>query len=148
MLEMSQDYASPIEAVWTALTRPELRGIVMGVEKMEPEPLQDGRMGRDAVYVCYHGRGSIRHTIVDWDPPYRYVFHSPLPGGMSMLVEYTLEALDETTTRVNSRAGSPTGGALRAMMMKPVARRIMAKGSRDGFENLGKVLASVSGAVG
>ena len=65
MVETSEVFRWTLDLVWTAVTRPEMRGQIFAADKMEPQPLDDGRYGREAVYVCFHGDATIRHTILD-----------------------------------------------------------------------------------
>ena len=118
MLERSEVIAAPIETVWSYLTHPETRATLMAADKMNSEPLDDGRIGREAVYVCFHGDTQIRHTVLDWDPPYRYVFESRLPVGLSVLGEFRSASVDDAATRVEIRIGGLTGPKLKMLRMR------------------------------
>ena len=148
MVDMTREFAAPIEVVWTAITRPELRKVLMGADKMEPQLGEDGRIGRETVYVCLHGDMRINHTILDWDPPFRYVFRSALPMGMSILIEFRLEAIGDTTTRFHYRSSPPDGPTMKKTLLRPFVKREVVKGTKEGFENLVKVLEGELGKVG
>ena len=134
MVELTRVLPVPVERAWGYVTRPETRSLLFGADKNEVDRLDDGRIGPEAVYVCFHGGVQVPHRIVDWDPPFRYVFSSPMPGGLSLLCEFRLEPVDETSTRLFYRAGRPTGSAIKAFLMRPGAKRVVAKMAAQGLE--------------
>jgi len=130
---------APVEVVWAYLTRPETRATLMEADTMESVPLDDGRLGREAVYVCVHGDARIPHMILDWDPPTRYVFKTELPVGPSVLGvlgEFILEPVDDTTTRVVLRASQPIGSKLKVMRLRSQARKELEEFASTVFTNL------------
>ena len=120
--------ALPIGEVWAAVTRPDMRVIVFGADKMEADFGDDGRIGRESVYVCFHGDAKILHLILDWEPPTRYVFRSTLPMGVDVLGEITLEPVDDATTKLTFRASHPIGPKRTVRKTKSAAKALL-----DGF---------------
>jgi uncharacterized protein YndB with AHSA1/START domain len=98
----------PLEVAWDYLTRPDTRAVMFGSASDAVEALDDGRIGTDAVYVCWHGEQRDRHVVVDWDPPHRYAFSAPIEGGLTVVGEFLLEPDGEGTT-VTFRSTNPKG---------------------------------------
>jgi uncharacterized protein YndB with AHSA1/START domain len=117
----------PLEMAWDYLTRPETRAIMFESTSDRVEALDDGRLGTDAVYACWHGEHRDRHRIVDWDPPHRYAFTGPFGGGTTIVGEFRLEA-DGDATKVTFRSTKPKGRWF-APLMRPMGR----KGGVDFF---------------
>jgi hypothetical protein len=95
--------------------------------------------------VCFHGRHRTPHRIVEWDPPFRYLYASDIPGGLSALSEFRLEAVDDGSTRVRYRSGHPTGsksGLLLMRALRPVARRALTSAAAKGLERLQALVAA------
>jgi hypothetical protein len=146
MVERSEMIAAPIEVVWSYLARPETRVIAMAADGMDPRPLDDGRMGREAVYVCYHGEASITQTILDWDPPFRAVWSSFLPDGLGVIIESLLQAVDDGSTEVTARSSSPQGPKRAAKKNRKMAEGLV-KGSLDAvYCSLHAMAAELTGA--
>jgi uncharacterized protein YndB with AHSA1/START domain len=117
----------PLELAWDYLTRPATRAIMFGSTTDRVEALDDGRIGTDAVYVCWHGDQRDRHRIVDWDPPHRYAFTAPFGPGMTIVGEFRLEP-DGDVTKVTFRSTKPEGRWFAAL-----ARPMIRKGGVDFF---------------
>lgn len=113
------------EVAWDYLTRPETRAVMFASTSDEVEALDDGRLGADAVYVCWHGEQRDRHRIVDWDPPHRYTFTAPFVAGTTFVGEFRLDP-DGDATKVTFRSTKPRGRWF-APLLRPVSR----KGSAD-----------------
>lgn len=116
--------ATTPEVVFALLARPETRAAFFEADGMEVARRSDGRIGPDAVYVCAHGGRRVRHTVIDWAPPERYAFASPVSGGLTMVGTFRLEEVPGGT-RVDVVVGISPG--LKAALMRPVMRRMMTK---------------------
>ena len=69
-----------LDEAFALLTRPETRVSLFHADSMEVELTADGRIGPNAVYLCAHGDTVIPNLVIDWAPPTRYAFSSPIPG--------------------------------------------------------------------
>ena len=113
------------DEVFTLLGRPETRAAVFSTNKMGVDHLAaDGRIGPDSVYVCSHGRHTIRQTVVDWEPAERLAFTSQLSGGVTMLATAQLEPHSDGTA-LSFTVGM--GRGLLARVLRPVFRRQLGK---------------------
>lgn len=146
MSEFTGEIAAPIEVVWTFLARPETRALAMGADRLDREALNDGRMGRDAVYVCHHGDVVIPQTILDWDPPFRCVWSSLLPDGLRLMVEASLEQVDDATTRVVARSSSPQGPKRQARKARSGAKQVVEESLGGTLEVLRSMAADLENA--
>jgi uncharacterized protein YndB with AHSA1/START domain len=119
----TQIVAATPDVAFSILTDPATRTRFFEADDMTVDRLPDGRIGRDAVYVCYHGDKVVRQAVIDWSPPERYAFSTALPGGVRMTGTFRLEAEAGGTTRVECAIGIPRGvlGAL----LRPIMRRQM-----------------------
>ena len=82
VLDVSIDIDAPREVVWDRLADPVYRSALIGSDRQEVEGSVDGRTNPDSAYVCYHGKMTTRHVIVEWQPFQRVVIREryPLPG--------------------------------------------------------------------
>lgn len=104
----SHDFAIPPEQLWEYVTMPETRALLMGVPKQTVEK-ESARTGEETVYVCVHGTGTSRHTVVDWRPFEQYTTHETLPFPNTAL--YSTYRLDPIAggTRFTMISGKPRG---------------------------------------
>lgn len=105
LVTMERQFPARLTVVWDYLTGPALRALMFGSDREDAQALEDGRMGIDAVYVCWHGEARLEHRIVDWDPPVRYAFLAPV-GEATALGEFTSHPHIDGTL-VNFRATVP-----------------------------------------
>lgn len=121
LFSMERTLPVSTEVAWDYLTSPDTRAVMFGSTSDEVEALPDGRIGPDAVYVCWHGEHRDRHAILDWDPPRRYAFSAPLEGGLTIVGEFRLEPAGDGT-HVTFRSTNPKGkrfaGLLRGRLRK------------------------------
>lgn len=108
LFTMERTLPVPLESGWDYLTRPSTRAIMFGSENDAVETLDDGRLGTDAVYVCWHGEHRDRHKVIDWDPPHRYAFTAPIEAGFAAIGEFRLSEAGDNTT-VTYRSSVPKG---------------------------------------
>ena len=134
LLTLERRVPVPLTVAWDYLTRPDTRATMFGSDKDEVERLPDGRMGKEAVYVCWHGETQLRHAVIDWDPPHRYAFTAPVSGGLTMVGEFRLEG-DGDETLVSVRATKPKGNALSGVM-RPFLRRGLTQFFTGAFDRL------------
>lgn len=124
LFTMERTLPVPLEVAWDYLTRPDTRAVMFGSASDDVEVLDDGRMGTDAVYVCWHGEQRDRHVVVDWDPPHRYAFTAPIGAGMTTVGEFRVEA-DGDHASVVFRASNPRSA-------KRLSKRALRK-AREGL---------------
>lgn len=124
----------PIDQAWSYLTRPESRAVMFGADAMDVDRLADGRIGPNAVYVCSHGSQKIPHTVVDWLPPRRYAYSSPVPGGMSMVGQFRLEPESETSTKIGYLMSISRG--LKSTLFRSKIRKQMQQWTDQGLARL------------
>jgi uncharacterized protein YndB with AHSA1/START domain len=105
LVTLEREFPARLTVVWDYLTGPAFRALMFGSDREDVQALEDGRMGVDAVYVCWHGEERLEHRIVDWDPPVRYAFLAPV-GEATALGEFTSQAHIDGTL-VNFRATVP-----------------------------------------
>lgn len=99
-------FPARLSTVWDYLTSPAMRNLMFASDREEVEALDDGRMGIDAVYVCWHGEHRQEHRIVDWDPPVRYAFVFSMGEVGTSLGEF-MSRPDFERTVVTFRATAP-----------------------------------------
>jgi uncharacterized protein YndB with AHSA1/START domain len=106
LFTMERTLPVPLSMAWDYLTRPATRALMFGSTNDAVETLPDGRMGRDAAYVCWHGDQRDRHPVLDWDPPHRYAFQAPIDEGVTAVGEFRLED-GGSSTRITFRSTNP-----------------------------------------
>lgn len=91
------DFPVPQAQLWEYITLPETRALFMHADKQTVEK-ETIRNGENTVYVCYHGQGSLSHTVVDWQPFEQYTTDEALPApGASMFATYKLDPIEQGT---------------------------------------------------
>jgi hypothetical protein len=112
LVTLEREFPARLTVVWDYLTSPALRALMFGSDRDDVQTLEDGRMGVDAVYVCWHGKERLQHRIVDWDPPVRYAFLGPV-GDATALGEFTSRAhIDGTIVNFRSTVPRTPDGAI------------------------------------
>ena len=134
LVEHTVRFELPAAETWSLLTAPETRALLMDADDMALEELEGGRVGAESVYVCAHGSQTVRQRIVEWDPPFRYVFVSPLVGKAHMLGEFRI-APSGGGSEITYRASKPRGGML-ASFLGPIVRRKLRHGLEQGLQRL------------
>lgn len=128
------DIARRPEVVWDHLSDVESRLVLMGAEGLEVGDLQDGRIGENSTYVCFHGEGKVTNqTIVEWRPFERVVTidtPSALGGKVSAYVVYQLAPI-ETGTRFTQTIVGATGPAIRRAITVLFLKSLRKSGQRD-----------------
>jgi hypothetical protein len=105
-LELEFEYPVECDQLWSYLTDPRTRAIFDGADREELETRPDGQVGPGGVYVCAHGNTTVRHLIVDWDPPKTYTVNMALP-------------VPKTTGRVTSILEPHEGGSRLRLLFGP-----------------------------
>jgi hypothetical protein len=130
------DFPAPPSILWEYITRPDLRGILLGSQRQTLRRGGDGRAGPGAVYTCAHGSLVTHHTILDWRPFESYTTNETYPlRGLSGNVTYRLVPT-EAGTRLVVLAGKTLGPAL----LRPVGDVL---GKRIGVPSLQKGAAAL-----
>ena len=76
------------------------------------------------------------------------MFRSGLPGDLSLLLEFVLEPVEDTSTRVRFRAGWPSGPKSDKKKVRVAVKAEVEATALAGYEALEKVLAEELGRVG
>jgi uncharacterized protein YndB with AHSA1/START domain len=101
----------PVEWVWDALVQAEHFNVLAGGTRTEFAGRTDGRLGKQAAYMCYHGDVVFPQTILEWEPFERILVQTAVPIPVEdtfMLIEYQLESVGEAT-RLTQTFGKATG---------------------------------------
>lgn len=106
LAELEFQFPVERERLWNYLTETRSRRIFDQADRERLEPRPDGEVGPGGVYVCAHGRRTVRHLIVDWHPPETFTVNMATP-------------VPKTTGRVTSILEPYEGGTRLRMLVGP-----------------------------
>ncbi len=95
--------------VWDYLIQPKFQSMITGADRQVIEHRHNGRVVPDSVYVCYHGKQTLRRTILQWRPFEEFISDdlTPLPKTV-VPARYQLTPT-ETGTRLTEIFGKSRG---------------------------------------
>lgn len=145
------EFQFPVERdrLWRYLTETRTRKIFDQADSESLEKRPDGEMGPGGVYVCAHGRRTVRHVIVDWRPPSTYTINmaTPLPGTTGRVT--TIMEPQEGGTRLRLLIGPSYGPfpfrSLGDLFGRLIAPKIFQQGARSLREYIEEEQRSAAG---
>ncbi len=142
VVRASSEFAVPVEVLWDMLSDPKYRSPFMDAVKQNVLHRQQGRIAPGSAFECFHGDGRMTtQTVLEWRPFEQMTTEdtTPVPK-TTVLINFRLTPT-AGGTRMTATCSKARGPWLNRKMCDLVARKLVTKVFRKGFDDLQALLA-------
>ena len=128
----------PPPLLWEYITKPEYRTIFFNSDSQTLKKGEDGRIGKDSVYVCAHGKEQLLHTILDWQPFEQYTMRQWDPSvKLSQFITLRLHP-EGQGTRLQFLLGKFENKGLKAWLFDKLMPMMIKRNEKNTWEPIRK----------